>query len=72
MDRLLERLKAEYPDAVEEVERHAPSILQVMPETMEEFLASVRAEYGSYDALADHLGVVEAVAQLRRLVVVEG
>jgi protein-tyrosine phosphatase len=72
MDRLLERLKAEYPDAVEEVERHAPSILQVKPETMEEFLASIRADYGSYAALADHLGVVEAVAELRRLVVVGG
>jgi protein-tyrosine phosphatase len=72
MDRLLERLKAEYPDAVEEVERHAPSILEVKPETMEEFLASVRSEYGSYDALADRLGVVEAVARLRHLVVVGG
>ena len=28
-----------------------------MPETMEEFLASVRAEYGSYAGLADALGV---------------
>ena len=42
MVRLLERLKAEYPDSVEEVERYAPAVLQVMPETMEEFLSSVR------------------------------
>ncbi len=43
MDRLLERLKAEYPDSVEEVERFAPAILHVVPETMEEFLESIRA-----------------------------
>ena len=41
MVRLLEHLKAEYPDAAEEVERHAPAILKVMPETMEEFLAAI-------------------------------
>ena len=37
---LLEHLKAEYPDSVEAVETHAPAMLRVMPETMEEFLAS--------------------------------
>ncbi len=56
MERLLDRLKAEYPDSVEEVLRYAPSILQVMPETMEEFLAAVRSEYGGYDALAGPSG----------------
>ena len=50
MERLLEQIKAEYPDSVEEVERYAPAMLQVLPETMEEFLASLRTEYGSYDA----------------------
>ncbi len=39
MERLLERLKAEYPEAQEEVERYAPAILHVVPETMEQFLA---------------------------------
>jgi protein-tyrosine phosphatase len=71
MVRLLERLKAEYPDAVEEVERFAPAVLQVVPQTMEEFLASLRADYGSYDGLADALGVTDAVAGLRRTVLVE-
>ncbi len=71
MVRLLERLKAEYPDAVEEVERFAPAVLQVVPETMEEFLASLRADYGGYDGLADALGVTDAVAGLRRAVLVE-
>jgi protein-tyrosine phosphatase len=70
MARLLERLKAEYPDSVAEVERYAPAVLQVMPETMEEFLAGLRAEYGSYDALAESLRVVDAVAGLRRTVLV--
>ncbi len=70
MAQLLERLKAEYPDSVAEVERYAPAVLQVMPETMEEFLAGVRAQYGSYGALAESLGVVDAVAGLRRTVLV--
>ncbi len=65
MDRLLERLKAEYPDSVEEVERFAPAILHVVPETMEEFLESIRTVYGSYQGLAAALGVTEAVARLR-------
>ncbi len=55
MVRLLDRLKAEYPDNVEEVERFAPAVLKVVPETMEEFLASLRSEYGSYGALAESL-----------------
>ena len=70
MDRLLERLKAEYPDAVEEVERFAPAILHVVPETMEQFLAELRLTYGSYDDLAVELGVVEAVQRLRTNVLV--
>jgi hypothetical protein len=37
-----------------------------MPETMEEFLATTRAEYGTYDDLARSLGVVDAVARLRQ------
>lgn len=65
MDRLLERLKAEYPDSVEEVEKFAPAILHVVPETMEEFLGSIRTVYGSYESLAAALGVTEAIAQLR-------
>ncbi len=70
MERLLERLKAEYPDAVEAVERFAPAILHVVPETMVEFLASMRALYGTYDALADALEVTAAVERLKREVLV--
>jgi len=71
MERLLDRLKAEYPDSVDEVMHYAPAVLQVLPETMEEFLASLRAEYGTYPALAESLGVTDAVAILRRTVLVE-
>ena len=72
MVRLLEHLKAEYPDSVAEVERHAPAVLQVMPETMEEFLADIVSRYGGYEGLAESLGVVEAVARLRQAVLVPG
>ena len=65
MERLLERLKAEYPEAQEAVERFAPAILHVVPETMELFLDDMRTQYGSYDELAATLGVVEAVDALR-------
>jgi protein-tyrosine phosphatase len=64
MVRLIERLKAEYPESVEAVTRFAPAILNVAPETMVELLASVRAEFGSYRGLADALGVGEAVDRL--------
>jgi protein-tyrosine phosphatase len=71
MERLLDRLKAEYPDSVEEVLRFAPSILHVMPETMEEFLATVRSEHGGYAALERSLGVGPAMERLRESVLEE-
>ena len=70
MERLFERLKLEYPESVEAVERYAPAVLHVVPETMEEFLASMRSGYGSYDELAAALGVADAVEYLRRTVLV--
>jgi protein-tyrosine phosphatase len=71
MGRLLERLKADYPDATEEVERYAPAVLHVVPETMEQFLAELRDTYGTYDELAATLGVTEAMAVLRTRVLVD-
>jgi protein-tyrosine phosphatase len=71
MGRLLDRLKAEYPDATEEVERYAPAVLHVVPETMEQFLADLQTRYGTYDDLAATLGVTEAVAVLRTRVLVD-
>jgi protein-tyrosine phosphatase len=71
MERLLDRLKAEYPEAQEEVERFAPAILHVVPETMEQFLAELRARYGTYAELARSLGVTASVETLRATVLVE-
>jgi protein-tyrosine phosphatase len=65
MEQLLDRLTAEYPDSVEEVLRYAPSILHVMPETMVEFLATMRSEFGGFDALERSLGVDRAMDRLR-------
>ena len=65
MERLLERLKAEYPEAEEAVERFAPAILHVVPETMEQFLAELRSRYGTYGDLAASLGVVDAMTARR-------
>ena len=71
MGRLLERLKAEYPDAVDEVVKYAPAVLHVVPETMEQFLAALRLEYGDYDHLAAALEVTESVEHLRRTLLVD-
>jgi protein-tyrosine phosphatase len=61
LDHLLER----YPDASETVERYRPVILSAEPESMAGFVAGVRRIYGSFDTLADSLGVTAEVARLR-------
>jgi protein-tyrosine phosphatase len=71
MERLLQRLKEEYPESVDAVEKYAPAILHVVPETMEQFLTSLRAEYGSYEGVAESLGVAEAMVALRQTVLVD-
>ena len=65
MVQMFDRLQAEYPEAEEAITRFAPAILNVVPDTMEAFLASVRDTYGSYRQLADTLGLTEAVERLR-------
>ncbi len=62
---LMARLKAEYADAAEEVERYAPAVTAVSPRTMEAFLDSLLDEHGSFDELAATLGVTAAVDRLR-------
>jgi protein-tyrosine phosphatase len=62
---LMERLKKEYAESVAEVERYAPAVISVSPETMAAFLDSLEADHGSFEDLARTLGVTEAVAQLR-------
>ena len=71
MGRLLERLKAEYPEAADQVEKYAPAILHVVPETMEQFLAELRLAYGSWDELAVTLDVVEPLERLRATLLVD-
>ncbi len=70
MEQLLERLRAEYPDASETVEQFAPAILHAAPETMTAFLAAMRDAYGTYEQLADALGVTDAIGRLRDEVLV--
>jgi protein-tyrosine phosphatase len=66
MVRLLEMFRREYPDSSEIVERYAPVILAVDPATMAGFLAGVRADYGSFSALAEQLGVASEREDLAR------
>jgi protein-tyrosine phosphatase len=65
MLQLLDHLLARYPDASETVERYRPVILSAEPESMAGFVAGVRQAHGSFDALADSLGLTAEVANLR-------
>lgn len=62
---LLQRLKLEYADSVEEVERYAPAVISVSPETMMRFLVSLEDRHGTFDDLARSLGVSDAVTRLQ-------
>ena len=62
---LLDRLKREYSDAVAEVERYAPAVTSVAPETMLKFLESLEERHGTFDDVARSLGVTDAVLKLR-------
>jgi len=65
MIRFLEWLRAEYPDAKEELERSSAAIVSAEPETMALFLARFRSTHGSFDAYAASLGMGEAATGLR-------
>jgi protein tyrosine/serine phosphatase len=62
---LLERLKVEYADSVEAIDRYAPAVTSVEPETMAGFLRALETEHGTFDDLAQSLGVTQAVSRLR-------
>ena len=62
---LLERIKQEYADAADEVERYAPAVISVPPESMAAFLDALEDEHGTFDQLARALGVTDAVERLR-------
>lgn len=71
MSRLLERLKTEFAENEQTIERYAPAVTSVHPESMADFLASLRAEYGGFVELAATLGVSDAVERLRESVLVD-
>ena len=62
---LLDRLKQEYAESVAEVERYAPAVISVAPESMAAFLDELGHEHGSFEDLARSLGVTDAVSCLR-------
>jgi protein-tyrosine phosphatase len=66
MHRLLDWLRQQYADTAE-VERYAPAVTSAHPESMAEFLASLRKEHTSWEGVAEHLGVSDAVEVLRGL-----
>jgi len=70
MVNLMAQLELEYPHAVEEIRRHAPAILTVVPETMELFLDRLFARFGSFTGVAEALGVAGKLPALRDALVV--
>jgi len=64
---LLARLRVEYADAADEVERYAPAVISVSPQSMDAFLDAIEHEHGSFDDLAATLGVAVAVSHLRAI-----
>jgi protein-tyrosine phosphatase len=66
MSRILDRLRAEYPDSEEVVARFAPVILSVEPRSMAGFLGEIRARHGSWDDMARQLGLASTVDRLRQ------
>ena len=62
---ILDRLRREFPDATDIVERYAPVILSVEPAAMRGLLAGIVEDYGSFDGLARSLAVTDEVARLR-------
>jgi protein-tyrosine phosphatase len=67
--RLMQALREEYADAVEEVEKYATAILRVLPEAMAGFIDYVKSEHGGFDSLIEQLAVTEEIAALSLAVV---
>jgi protein-tyrosine phosphatase len=67
--RLMQALREEYADAVEEVEKYATAILRVLPEAMAGFIDYVKTERGGFESLVRQLGVRDEMAALERAVV---
>jgi protein-tyrosine phosphatase len=65
MEVMLVRLREQYPDAQEALERYSPALMAAEPATILRFLDGLRADYGSLDGYAEHLGMGRAIAHLR-------
>jgi protein-tyrosine phosphatase len=65
MTRMLAWLRAERPEAREQIDGRASAIVAAEPETMSLFLARVRERHGSFAGYADFLGVASAVVHLQ-------
>jgi protein-tyrosine phosphatase len=65
MGRLVNHLRDKYPDTNDWLERVAPALIAAQPETMTRFLADLYTQYGSFDGLADTIGVGSAPRYLR-------
>jgi protein-tyrosine phosphatase len=62
---ILAHLKERYPEASDIVERYRPVILSAEPASMAGFVAGVRSTYGSFEALAETLGLTTDIDLLR-------
>ena len=62
---MLAWLRAERPEAREQIDGRASAIIAAEPETMSLFLARVRDRHGSFAGYADFLGVASAVVHLQ-------
>jgi protein-tyrosine phosphatase len=73
MTRLIEWLRAEYPDGVDgaDIESRAPAIAAADPRTMICFLERVRERHGSFDRFAAGLGAAGVGASLRGLLLTD-
>jgi protein tyrosine/serine phosphatase len=65
MERLLQHLKAERPDAGEELDRVGPGLVSLFAEAMSGLLNAIRERFGSFEGYADAVGVPDAAAALK-------
>lgn len=67
MTSVLERLRREFAEAGQEVERYAPVILSAQPQSMAGFIDVLRQRFGSFERLAEALDRASVVERLRHV-----
>jgi len=65
MAQVLERLEREFPDAGDVIDHYRPVLLSAEPASMRGLLDAIGSDYGSFEALADALGLGAEVERLR-------